>query len=217
MMKEISREEIENYNNIMGSKTISAASAEETIKRVNDLALEIKEAYSLEKAWKLDWLTSKLDEGSHTIEFFPPEIQIQPNGDVLVSPFIVNLDGGDEFGPSFEMEACMSPKTLEAFGIVNGYQIVEQYNKEWDQVDSCAQGAINEATTEKLFDAFRAFKAASADRFMGWRHYGLSLTIEIVRKKNIDKVSISGHECYVSDISSELKKLKRSIHRKTSR
>ena len=217
MMKDISSEEIEKYNNIMGLKTLSTESREDTIKKLDGLAQEIKEAFSLEEAWDFSWLTKKLEEGSHTIEFFPPEIQLQPNGDVLVSPFIVNLDGGDEYGPSFEEAAYTSPKTLEAFGIENGYHIVERYNKELDQVEICAQSINSKITPKKLFDAFEAFEAAASESFIGYRMCGMSFTTEIVRKKDIDKVGIPGQECYVSDISSELKKRRRSIRRKTSR
>ena len=81
----------------------------------------------------------------------------------------------------------------------------------------CAQSIDSKITPKKLFDAFEAFEAAASESFIGYRMCGMSFTTEIVRKKDIDKVGIPGQECYVSDISSELKKRRRSIRRKTSR
>ena len=200
-------EKIEAFNNIMRPTTLTAGSAEDTVKTFNDLAQEIKEAYSLEKTFEFSGLT-RLNEGAHTIEFIPPEIYLDPDGVVLISPFTVNLDRDDPFGPAIEVEASASPKTLEVLGLKTDYKIVEHYSKKWDQVDILAISTKDEKNREEILDAFRTFEAADADSFVGWMNDGFSMTMKVIRKKDVDMIRIGEHICYVSDIEREINRVK---------
>lgn len=199
-------QKIEAFNNIMRPTTLTAGSAEDTVKTFNDLAQRIKEAYSLEKAFEFSGLT-RLNEGTHTIEFIPPEIHLHPDGLILISPFTVNLDRDDPFGPAIEVEASASPKTLEVLGLTTDYKIVEHYSKKWDQVDILAISTKDGKSREEILDTFQAFEAADADSFVGWMNDGFSMTMKVIRKKDVDMIRIGEHICYVSDIRYEINRL----------
>ncbi len=191
----------------MRPATLTAGSVKDTTKTFNDLAQEIKEAYSLEKAFEFSGLT-RLNEGTHTIEFIPPEIHLGPDGSMLISPFTVNLDRDDPFGPAIEIEASASPKTLEVLELKTDYEVVEHYSKKWDQVDILAISAKDGKSREEILDTFQAFEAADADGFVGWMNDGFSMTMKIIRKKDVDMIRIGEHICYVSDIKDEIDRVK---------